>query len=68
MRTESRVKGGLYTTESLRMFISTEEWSAKESPLRSGLCLPEAAATTNLRMRGDGVVQEMACKEAGGDL
>lgn len=68
MRTESRVKGGLYTTESLRMFISTEEWSAKESPLRSGLCLPEAAATTNLRMRGDGVVQEMACKEAGGAL
>lgn len=68
MRTESRVKGGLYTTESLRMFISTEEWSAKESPLRSGLCLPEAAVTTNLRMRGDGVVQEMACKEAGGAL
>lgn len=63
MRTESRVrpvKGGLYTIgvlsrESLRMFIRTEEWPAKESPLWSGLCFPEAAATTNLRVRGDGV-------------
>lgn len=27
------------------------------------MCLPEAAVTTNLRIRGDGVVQEMAYKE-----
>lgn len=52
MRTESRIRpveGVLYTTgvlsrELLRMFVSTEERPAKEGPLRSGLCLPEAAA------------------------
>lgn len=69
MRTESRVRPVKSEQQYNRTaLINTEEWPARESPLRSRSCLPEAAAATNLRERGNDVVQDMAYKEAGGAL
>lgn len=68
MRTESRVRPVKSEQQYNRTALINEEWPARESPLRSRSCLPEAAAATNLRERGNGVVQDIAYKEAGGAL